>query len=239
MNSAENPYDPHNLWKGLGPDDPLPYETVREGVTRFLVHTIRWSWDDQTPIKHPYYLARDEGLKAWCRQAARSRLAVQLRPSYTIVQFHELIFSEQMRRGGEEAMAEPVWTPLFEHMQRSHTVEFFTHLHFLFNQKPPVGNMPQWMFCLLWDRSEIPLDFWTYPAASRYLATRMPRNVAPDETLLRQWGRRLGLAQTYPSVVTEFDPKRGIPETGFNAEAFLFHGIPYEPAEVAERHNIG
>jgi len=239
VNSAENPYDPHNLWKGLGPDDSLPYEGVLEGFARYLVHTIRWSWDDQTPVKHSYYLARDEGLTAWCRQAARSRLAVQLRPSYTIVQFHELIFSEQMRRGGKEAMANPVWAPLFEHMRAMPNVEFFTNIHFLFNQKPPIGNMSRWTFCLLWDRAGIPLEFWSYPAATRYLATKLPANVAPNEVLLRKWGSRLDLAQTYPSVVTDFDPKRGIPETGFNAEAFVLHGTPYEAAEVAERHNIG
>ena len=108
----DDPYDPHLLWEGLGLNDPLPYETVRDGFARYLVHAIRWSWDDQTPIRDSWYLSRDEGLKAWCQHAARARLAVQQRPSYTIVQFHKLIFSEQMRRGGAEAMANPVWGPL-------------------------------------------------------------------------------------------------------------------------------
>ena len=127
---TSNLYDPHLLWQGLGPNEALPYETVLNGFTRFLVDAIRWSWDGQTPYKYPKYLARDEALRAWCRQTATIRLGVQLRPSYTIVQFHELVFCEQMRRGGREAMTNPVWSPLFEHMQREGNDEFFRHINF-------------------------------------------------------------------------------------------------------------
>jgi hypothetical protein len=127
----------YGLWQALKPNEPLPYERALEGFTRYLVSRIRWSWDDQTPIKEPFYLIRDDALKVWCRDAATNRLAVRLRPAYTWAQFQELIFSEQMRRGGKKAMADPRWTPLFQHMQLTHNVQFFSHLRYLFNQRTP------------------------------------------------------------------------------------------------------
>jgi hypothetical protein len=95
------------------------------------------------------------------------------------------------------------------------------------------------MFCLLWDRASIPLEFWSYPAAARYLETRCTvRDAAPNEATLRKWTRRLGLIQAHPSVVTDFNPRTGIPEKGFNLGALAMHGIPYGPDEASENHNI-
>ena len=231
MTRAEcNNNDPHCLWDGLGIDAPLPYNTVLEGFTRFLVRAIRWSWDHQSPITQPWYLARDEGLKVWCLHAARARLAVNQQPTYTLVQFHRLIFSEQMRQGGKEAMSDPVWTPLFEHMQLTRNLQFFRRLPYLFNQQPPVANMGQFLFCLLWDRASIPLEYWNTPAAQSYLQVRLGPNAAPTEEGLRLWASRLGLVHSYPSVVTIFDSGLGIPPEGFHLEALEYHGIPYQPA---------
>jgi hypothetical protein len=238
---SEDFYDPNHLWQGLGLNHPLPYETVLEGFTRYLVHAIRWSWDHATSVtvNQPWYLARDEGLKAWCRQAAKSRMAINQRPTYTLVQFHRLVFTERMRRGGAKAMSDPVWTPLFEHMQLSGNVQFFARLPYLFNQRPPVANMGQWLFCLLWDRARIPLEYWSSPAAQGYLLTRLGPNVAPSEDGLRLWVSRLGLVRGHPAVVTNFDPASGIPPEGFNAEALKYHGIPYQPPGVdTQNYNI-
>jgi hypothetical protein len=188
----------------------------------------------------PWYVARDAGLKAWYRQAAKARLGVDQRSTYTLVQFHRLVFSEQMHRGGAEAMSDPVWTPLFEYMQLSGNSQFFSRLPYLFHQRPPVANMGQWLFCLFWDRASIPLEYWSSPAAQRYLLARLGPNAAPTEEGLRLWANRLGLIRAYPSVVTGFDPVSGIPQEGFNASALEFHGIPYEPpgAAAAKSQNI-
>jgi hypothetical protein len=236
---SDNLYDPHRLWQGLGSNDALSYQTVLDGFSRYLVHAICYSWDHATPIKQPWYLARDEGLKAWCRHAAKARLGVHPRSTYTLVQFHRLVFSEQMRRGGKEAMSVPVWTPLFEHMQLSGNIQFFSRLHYLFNQMPPEANMGQWLFCLLWDRASIPLEFWSSPAAQGYLLTKLGPNAAPTEERLRLWASRLGLVRAYPSVVTVFDPVLGISKGGFNANALEFHGIPYQAlGGTAQSRNI-
>jgi hypothetical protein len=224
-----DPYDPHHLWDGLGIYHPLPYAAVLAGFARFLVHAVRVSWDHSTPIKQPWYLVREEGLKAWCLHAAKARLAVQQQPTYTLVQFHRLIFSERMRRGGKEAMSDPVWTPLFEHMQRTQNLQFFRRLPYLFNQKSPVANMGQFLFCLHWDRASIPLEYWSTPAAQRYLLVRLGPNAAPMEEGLRVWANRLGLVRSYPLVVTIFDSGLGIPPEGFHLDALEYHGIPYEP----------
>jgi hypothetical protein len=241
MTRAEcNNNDPHCLWDGLGIDAPLPYNAVLEGFARYLVQALRPSWDLATVIKFAWYLNRIVSLKAWCLDAAKARLAVNQRPSYTLVQFHELIFSEQMRRGAREAMKDPVWWPLFEHMQRTGQVTFFRNLHYLFNQTRPSGHLARWWFCVLWDRGSIPFEYWSYPAITRCLSTRVPRTVAPSEALLRQWGYRLGLEQTYPSVITDYDVEsRTIPKRGFHLDALEMHGIPYGPAAVAavQHHN--
>jgi hypothetical protein len=219
-------YDPHHLWRGLGPNDSLPYETVLEGFARYLAHTIRWSWDDQTPVQHPYYLARDEGLRAYCRHAATARLGMQPRPSYTLVQFEELIFFEQMCKAAREA-AGPGRSSLFEQVRK-----------ILLKRKLPEGDMGRCVFCLLWDRATIPLEFWTYRATERFLATKLQaRNAAPNEQRLRKWASRMELVHGYPSVVTNFNFRVGIPERGFNAEAFEPHGIPAPPEAALQMHN--
>jgi hypothetical protein len=232
------PLDPHHLWDGLGLDAPLSYNTVLAGFARYLVHAVRPSWDLATVIKQRWYFDRDEGLRAWCLQAAKARLAVSQRATYTLLQFHELIFSEQMRSGGREAMKDPVWSPLFEHMQRTGQDTFFRNLHYLFNQTRPSGQLARWWFYVLWDRGSVPFEFWSYPAIARYLSARLPCNVAPREELLRQWGQRMELRQTYPSVVTDYDLRsRTIPEGGFHLDALQMHGIPYDPAAAAAAAN--
>jgi hypothetical protein len=234
----DNPLDPHHLWDGLGIDAPLPYNTVLEGFASYLVHAVRPSWDLATVIKQPWYFDRDEGLRAWCLHAAKARLAVSQRATYTLPQFHELIFSEQMRSGGREAMTDAVWTPLFEYMQRTGQDTFFRNLHYLFNQMRPKGQMARWLFCLLWDRASIPLEYWSYPAQACFLATRLSRNVAPTDRLLCKWASRMGLTQSCPSVITDFDPRTGtIPEKGFDWAALKIHGIPYDPAAEGQNRN--
>jgi len=223
---SDDAYDPHRLWQGFGSNDSLPYETVLEGFTRYLAHTIRWSWDDQTPVQHAYYLARDEGLRAYCRHAATVRLGMQPPPSYTHVQFKELIFFEQMRKGAREAMAASSRGSLFEQVHK-----------ILLKRKLPVGDMGRWVFCLLWDRAIIPLEFWSYPATECFLATKLrARNAVPNEQRLRKWASRMKLVHAY-SVVTDFNSRVGIPERGFNAEAFRLSGIPTPPEAALQIHN--
>jgi hypothetical protein len=82
------------------------------------------------------------------------------------------------------------------------------------------------------------LEFLSYPAVERYLATKLSPSVAPDAALLRQWGCRLGLKQAYPSIVTDYNAKTGMPEKGFDAQAFALHGFPYESAAAADDYNI-
>jgi hypothetical protein len=132
-------------------------------------------------------------------------------------------------------MTNPVWGPLFEHMRLRGNVQFFSRLPYLFNQKPPVANMSQWLFCLLWDRASIPLDYWSSPAAQGYLLTRLGPNAAPTEDGLRLWASRLGLIRAYPSVVTGFGPVSGIPPESFDTDALKYHRIPYQPPGTAAK----
>jgi hypothetical protein len=235
-------YEPEHLWDGRDPREKIDYDVLLEHRTKYLIHCVRPSWDQETPFKTPWHLSRDTGLRAWCRHAAAIRFGAHPRPNYTLHQYDEVIFGERLRRKGRLAMRDPYWKALRDHMWDTENVEFFRHLHLLFKQKPVTGVWGRWAFCVGWDRESIPFEFWSYPAIAKYLETKIAiKDAAPSSGLLSKWATRMELVQAYPPVVTDFVPGEGIPEEGYHQEAFDLHGIPPLPARDAcyrsENHN--
>jgi hypothetical protein len=93
----------------------------------------------------------------------------------------------------------------------------------------PFHRQAMLVYCILWDRAIIPLEFWTTQAAVPYFkeclrAASIEFNA--NEDTLRQWIKH---SPGSPPVVTGWSSEEGI--TGFNIDAFIKHGIP-EPPDV-------
>jgi hypothetical protein len=192
--------DPYALWRGR-PLESLPYNEVRDGIAIYLVTFYEPIWDALTPHRHPFYLKRKDGLHAWSRYEADCRLSNQYREFYSITEFHELIFNEDMHRSGSKTLTDPFWSPLFVYKQREGDIDFFRRLPWLVKQPERPMHNGMRRLCIGWDRELIPLSYWTYPAIARRITCEEGRKVATENTL-RQWAFLLELKQEKPAVVT-------------------------------------
>jgi hypothetical protein len=86
----------------------------------------------------------------------------------------------------------------------------------------------QGLYCCLFDRAEIPLEYWRFAAAA-YLRFRIGQRDPLDERReadrLRQWAKRLGLRTVKPPIVRSFSVTGGI--RGFNEAAARLYGLPF------------
>jgi hypothetical protein len=225
-NQPDPARDPYRLWHGLPPETALPFNQVRDGLAAFIKASIRPGWDIQTERKLPWYLSRDRGLSQWAQHAAARRLGAYYHPAYTAQQFHELHFTEAMRAGGKKAFQDPFWTPLVVQKQMEGDMQFLQHIPILVNQPPLELHAVMRLFCIYWDRYEIPFSFWSYPAIAAFLRHSF-RNIGSDQApkldTIKQWAHRLQLSPDSPLVVTEFNALTG-PKLDF--AAFDFHHIP-------------
>jgi hypothetical protein len=220
--------DPYYLWTDLEPEQALPYDQVQEGLAKFLAYQLRRKWDQLTTIKIPWYLRRDAGLRAWSRYEAGQRLAVQPRQSYTAAQFHELHFSEVLRKRGQAELSNSEWDDLFRYKRQIGDLKFFEHIALIVNQSGVWQHLPMQLFCAFFDRLDpAPFEYWAHPAASEYLIQYLQRyqlntqGITPEA--LRQWAHRLGLKQSRPSVVEAYNARRGVADINFSAAAE--HGL--------------
>jgi hypothetical protein len=225
-NQPDPARDPYYLWHGLAPGTALPFDQVRDGLAAFIKASIRPGWDIQTERKLDWYLSRDEGLSKWAQYAAARRLQAYYRPTYTEQQFHELHFTEAMRAGGKKAFQDPFWSELLVQKQLAGDIQFIQHISVLVNQLPMEFHAVMRLFCVYWDRLEIPFAFWSYPAIADFLRHDF-RNTGPDQApspnTIKQWAHRLKLTPSAPIVVTEFNALNG-PKLDF--AAFDFHCLP-------------
>jgi hypothetical protein len=150
--------------------------------------------------------------------------------SYTAAEFCEFHFSEEAKKHGAEEIKDPFWDELFFFKKQTDPIPFFTHLPVLVSQPPFEFRHSMRMFCVLWDRAWIPLEFWSGEAAAAYLEVTLGkidrRGIVPGAGTLRQWQHRLGLVPFRPAVITKYNRNGRIPADGFCLEAFELAGIP-------------
>jgi hypothetical protein len=91
----------------------------------------------------------------------------------------------------------------------------------------PERDQAMRLYCLLYDRAPIPIEFWTFaatvPCFNKCLQTAQI-DVSTDEQTLRSWATHLGLSLNLRPIVTAYSPQKGI--TGFDLDAFEIHGVP-------------
>jgi hypothetical protein len=107
-----------------------------------------------------------------------------------------------------------------------------------FNQRlnqvsqPSAQDQALRLFCFLYDRAPIPLEFWSAEAAAPYVKECLDSaqisigDVSKD--ILEKWAARVHLSFSKPLVVTGYTADEGI--TKFSLEAWRTHGGP----ELAE-----
>ena len=223
--------DPYFIWKGFDPMTRLSREIVQSGLGCWLASQLKRVWDELTEIKTTWYLSRVMGLCAWCWYEAGLRLSsFSKQDSFTAAEFCEFHFSEAAKKHGAEEIKDAFWNELFSFKKETGDLKFFTHLPELVNQAPLEFRHSMRLFCAYWDRSSIPLEFWSGEAAAAYLEVKLGQvdrhGIAPSSELLRQWRRRLGLVLFQPAVITKCDRNGQIPHDGFDLEAFELAGIP-------------
>jgi hypothetical protein len=222
--SRDTSQDPYALWHGRALQS-LPYDEVRDGIAAFLKTFYKAIWGALTPHRHPFYLSREEGLDAWCRYEAARRLERNYRDTYSIIEFHELIFREDLRRSGGKTLSDPLWTPLIVFKQREGNIEFFGQLPLLVNRPEQPMHQGMRRLALGWDRELIPLAFWTYPAIAKRIEWEEGRQVASEDTL-RQWAFQLKLKQEKPAIITGYN---NAGEPVIDEAALEYHKIPDLP----------
>jgi hypothetical protein len=224
--------DPYYLWENLEPEDTVPYATVRAGLVRFITAQRRSQWDLVTEPKTPEHLARDAGLRAWATHEAEQRMTLHLLSAYSAADFHTLHFAEEIREGGN--LNDPEWGPLIHYKLAVRDRVFFERIGLLMSQQGNWEHRAKMLFCMLWDRALIPLEFWCVPAATVFLREALVAcsiNIAGvTEYTVRQWIHRLGLKRAMPPVVLKYWNKKVMPR--IDDDAARVHGLVIDREKV-------
>jgi hypothetical protein len=217
--------DPYYMWENLEPEDTLAYAVVRDGLALFIAAQRRAQWNIDTKPETPEHLARDAGLRAWAVHEAKQRMKLHLLPAYSAADFHTLHFAEEIRDGGN--LNDPEWKSLIDHKLAVRDRIFFERIGLLMGQQGNWEHRAMMLFCLLWDRALVPLEYWCVPAATVFLREALLAcsiNVAGvTECTVRQWIRRLGLKRAMPPVVLKYWNKKVMPR--FDDDAARVHGL--------------
>jgi len=217
--------DPYYLWSGLQPGDTLPYATVREGLALFIAAQRRPQWDLTIKDQLPHHLIRDTGLRVWSLHEAEQRMALHLLPVYSAADFHTLHFAEEIRDGGN--LNDPEWGPLIRYKLDTRDRIFFERIGLLMSKHGNWEHRAMMVFCMLWDRGSVPLEYWCVPAATVFLreqlvACRISTSGVTVDALY-QWIHRLGLVRALPPVVLKYWNKKRMPR--IDDKAARLHGL--------------
>jgi hypothetical protein len=217
--------DPYYLWTGLEPEDTLPYAAVRDGLARFITVQRRPQWDLTIKNQLPQHLRRDAGLRAWAAHEAEQRMKLHEVPDYSAADFHTLHFAEEVRDGGN--LNDPEWGPLIQHKLAVRDRVFFERIGLLMSKQGNWEHRTLMIFCMLWDRAAIPLEYWCVPASTVFLREELVAcqiSVSGvTEAAIYQWIHRLGLVRAQPPVVLKYWNKKRMPR--IDDKAARLHGL--------------
>jgi hypothetical protein len=199
---------PQNLWEEKGPDYSAPYDEVLGRVARWLEAERQELWDRNTAIKHPWFLSRKAGLRAWSKHEARLRLSPFYRDHYTAADYHELSLLEKIQNHGDRELKDPYWTDLISFKTQTEGLSFLDRITEKAKLKPVQHQAVHCLFCCCWDRFDPPFEFWTYPAMVARFCEILRSNGAADNSVsegnLRQLVRRFNLKKSKHIIVSRF-----------------------------------
>jgi len=200
--------DPEKLWEDKGADYIAPYDEVLERVARWIESDLQELWNCNTTLKHPWFLARNAGLRAWSEHEAELRLNPFYREKYTLADYLELNLIERMQRHGDMEVKDPIWADFTSSQTQTEGISFWGRIVEKAKLKPSQHQLVHRLFCCYWDRFFVPFEFWTYPAMEACLTEiLMEKHDIGDSVRvgnLRQLAKILQMQKSSHIIVRQF-----------------------------------
>ena len=201
--------DPEKLWEDKGVDYIAPYNEVLDRVARWIESDLQELWNCNTTLKHPWFLARNAGLRAWSFYEADLRLRPFYREKYTLSDYREFRLVERIQDHGEAEVKDPSWSDFLSFMTQTEGISFLNRIVEKAKLKPAQHQLVHRLFCCYWDRLFVPFEFWTYPAMEACLTEILTKKGAADtssvsEGNLRQLVARFKLTKSRHVIVSKF-----------------------------------
>lgn len=198
---------PEKLWEEKGADYIAPYNEVLQRVARWLEADLQVLWDLTTHFKHPWFLSRKAGLRAWADYEARLRLNPFYREKYTVADYCELNLVERMQTKKTE-LKDPYWRDFITFQTQTEGFPFWRRIVKKAELKRVQHQIVHRIFCCYWDRFFLPFEFWTYPAMEacliEILKSKGARYDSVSEGNLRQLVANFNLEKSRHVIVREF-----------------------------------
>ena len=219
--------DPESLWEEKGLDCVAPYDEVLDRVARWLEADLQELWNHNTTIKHPWFMAREAGLRAWSKHEAALRLNSFYREKYTLADYFELKLLERIQTHGNAELKDPYWTDFLSFKTQGEGLPFVYRIGEKAKSKPVQHQVLHRLFCCYWDRLYVPFEFWTYLAIEACLIDVLKSKGAPcgsvSEGNLRQLVARFHLKKSKHIIVRKFAAGR---IERFDEKAAVAAGLP-------------
>ena len=231
-------FDPEKLWEDKGGDYIAPYTEVLERVARWIESDLQELWNCNTTLKHPWFFARNAGLRAWSKHEAEMRLNPFYREKYALDDYRELKLVEGMQMHGDAKVKDPYWSDFTSFMTQTEGPQFWRRILDRAELKPAQHQLVHRLFCFYWDRLFVPFEFWTYPAMEACLTEILMKKSAIADSVragnLRQLVKRLKLQKSSHVIVRQFGSEGIAP---FDIEAAVAEGWPKDDLiEYVEKH---
>jgi hypothetical protein len=159
-------------------------------------------------LKHPWFFARNAGLRAWSKHEAEMRLKPFYREKYTLADYWELNLLERIQTHGNAELKDPYWTDFLSFKTLSEGLSFVYRIGEKAKLKPVQHQAVHRLFCCYWDPFDPPFEFWTYPAMvacfCEILKSKDAHYNSVSEGNLRQLVARLDLEKSKQIIVREF-----------------------------------
>ena len=142
-----------------GADYIAPYDEVLERVARWIESDLQELWNCNTSLKHPWFLARNAGLRAWSEHEAELRLNPFYREKYTLADYLELNLVERMQNHGDMEVKDPIWADFTSSQTQTEGISFLGRIVEKAKLKPSQHQLVHRLFCCYWDRFFVPFEF--------------------------------------------------------------------------------
>jgi hypothetical protein len=216
------------IWGKNGPEYPAPYDTVFATLASMIAEYYRRKmWDPWTAIKHPWYLARGVGLRAWSQVEANLWLPFQ--DTYTLREYNTTILAGRLRLSHGDTLSDQGLMAFWTDASLSKGgKEFDIALIKELRLKPMEINVVHRVFCLFWDRHTPPLEFWSHPPSVtllNYVLQEKGLSAQVTEESLKKLALRLNLRKS-PHTIVRWSHSEGPGILDFDVDAAKAVGLP-------------
>lgn len=229
--STDLPDPVFRLWE----KDPSRLVTADELVPilgAHFAHAYSPLWEGWDGGQNDWYKARRKGLEAYGRYEAGFRLRQYHKTFFTYEDFMTFHLCDAIGYKRERAISDDFYADLMEHKRQNPTPEFYSLIARKLEQKGRQPNADVKFYSMLYDRADIPFQYWTNEAAADFMTMVYrihDRSRTFNRDQIKKWkSELLHLKESEPFIITGFHPiKREITE--LNLQAFAYHSLPVPP----------